>query len=161
MSDELTPSARAMQQSRREALLDFEEVLAQHPGAVHGDSEQFPLTHHFVPGVYGREMAIRAGSLLTGKIHREAHLVILLEGIIRVFTEAGGTKELRAPLVFTSPPGVKRAAMALTDTRWLTIHPNPEDTQDLQALEAEIIVPSFAAYEAWNALQSAPKRSLE
>ena len=161
MSDELTPSARAMQQSRREALLDFEEVLAQHPGAVFGDSEQFPLVHRFCPGIYVREIFIKAGSLLTGKIHREAHPVFLMQGAIRVFTEQGGMRELTAPLCFIAPPGAKRAALALEDTVWVTVHHNPSNTQDLAQLEAEIIAPSFEAYDTWKSLKSATIRSLE
>lgn len=162
MSLPLTPYERALQHIRRLSLLDFEAVLARHPEAVFGDNPAWPLTHHFAPGVYGRELALKAGSLVVGKIHKHAHLVVLLQGALRLFTEAGGLQEVQAPRVMLSPPGVKRAALVLEDTRWLTIHPNVGDTQDLAALEEEIIAPSFAEYDLWRArLEAAPPPQLE
>jgi quercetin dioxygenase-like cupin family protein len=143
----LVPRTDAL--ARREQILAFEATLRQHPRAVHGDSEQFPLTHYFAPGMYLRAIQIPAGSLLVGKIHKQAHLVVLLQGALRLYTEAGGLQEVRAPQVLQSPAGAKRAALALEDTVWVTCHANPSDTQDLAALEAEIIAPSFAAYAAW------------
>ena len=155
MSDELTPyDPPALLTQRREALLEFEALLKHHPQAVVGDSELFPLVHRFAPGIYLREIFLKAGSLVSGKIHREAHPVFLMQGAIQVFTEASGLTELHAPLVFIAPAGVKRAALVLEDTVWCTVHHNPSNTQDLAALEAEIIVPSFEAFDAWKALQS-------
>lgn len=152
MSDELAPyETRALAASRRTQILGFEALLAQHPGAVFGDSEQFPLTHHFAPGVYLREIFLPAGALVVGKIHQQEHLVVLLQGALRLYTEAGGLHDVHAPAVLTSPPGAKRAALILEDTRWCTVHPNATQTQDLQALEAEIIAPTFEAYDQWRA----------
>lgn len=139
------------QAQRREQILTFEAALAQHPDAVHGDSPQLPLTHHFAPGMYLREISIPAGSLIVGKIHKDAHLVVLLQGALRLYTEAGGLQEVHAPMVLVSPPGAKRAAFALEDTRWVTCHTNPTDTRDLDQLEAHIISPSFADYAAYRA----------
>lgn len=136
---------------RRGQLLAFEAALAQVPGAVFGDNELCPLTHHFAPGMYLREIWIPAGTLLVGKIHKEAHLVVLLQGALRLYTEAGGMQEVQAPLVLVSPAGAKRAALALEDTRWITCHANPEGTQDLAQLEASLIAPTFAAYDAYRA----------
>jgi hypothetical protein len=136
---------------RRAHILAFEAALAQHPEAVHGDSPQFPLTHYFAPGVYLRAIAIPAGSLVVGKIHKEEHLIVLLQGALRLYTEAGGLQEVHAPQVLRSPPGAKRAALALADTVWITCHANPTDTQDLDQLETQIIAPSFAEYEAYRA----------
>lgn len=152
MSDEPVPyETRAVAAQRRGQVLAFEAVLSQVPGAVFGDSDTFPLTHHFAPGMYLREIAIPAGSLVVGKIHKEAHLVVLLQGSLRLYTAAAGLQEVHAPLVLRSPPGVKRAALALTDTRWVTCHANPTNTQDLHDLEVEIIAPTFQDYDRWRA----------
>jgi hypothetical protein len=140
---------------RRAQLVAFEAALAQHPEAVHGDSAAFPLTHYFAPGMYLRAIAIPAGSLVVGKIHKEEHLIVLLQGALRLYTEAGGLVEVHAPQVLRSPPGAKRAALALEDTVWVTCHANPTDTQDLAALEAQIIAPSFAAYDSYRAALAA------
>lgn len=148
---------------RRDQLLAFEAALAQHPEAVHGDSPQFPLTHYFAPGMYLRMIHIPQGSLVVGKIHKEEHLVVLLQGALRLYTEAGGLEEVQAPQVLRSPAGAKRAALALADTVWITCHANPTNTQDLAQLEADIIAPSFAAYEAYRAAvgAAAPPPRLE
>lgn len=151
--------AHALEHAQRRAqILAFEALLAQHPEAVHGDSPQFPLTHHFAPGMYLREICIPAGSLVVGKIHKEEHLVVLLAGALRLYTEAGGLQEVVAPCVLRSPPGAKRAALALAETRWVTCHANPTGTQDLEQLEGAIIAPSYEAYAAWKAQREAGQR---
>ncbi len=106
--------------------------------------EDFPLKHHFAPKVYGREMLIPAGGTIVGKIHRHAHLNIVVRGRAMVATEFGD-KEVRGGDVFVSLPGTKRAVHAIEDTVWITIHPNESDTQDLKAIEDYVIAPSYDA----------------
>ena len=104
----------------------------------------FPLQHTFAPGVYVRTIFIPKGSVLVGKIHRHAHANILIVGTVRVMTEMDGEFEMTGPLPpMVSEPGTKRAVLALTDTVWTTIHPNPTNTRDLAELEAEIITPTY------------------
>lgn len=100
--------------------------------------------HHFAHGLYARELAIPAGTLLTGKIHRTEHLNIISKGRIIVWTE-DGMREVAAPCTLVSRPGTKRVGYALEDTVWTTIHATEE--RDLVKLEAELIAPSFAALE--------------
>lgn len=99
------------------------------------------VAHHFADQVYGREMRIPAGTVLTGKIHRHATLNILAQGTIRVTTADGSVRELTAPAVFVSPPGCKKVGLALTDVVWINAHPNITNTQDLDAIEAAMIEP--------------------
>lgn len=115
------------------ALEEWLKTLPQLPEDVH---------HHFAPGVYMRELRIPKGACLTGKIHRTAHLNILVKGDISVLTEHGVVR-LIAPAVISSSPGIKRAGYAHEDTIWITVHPTHET--DLQKLEAELIAPSFEA----------------
>lgn len=100
--------------------------------------------HHFASGLYAREITIRAGTLLTGKIHRTEHLNIVSQGRIIVWTE-DGMKEVSAPFTMVSRPGTKRVGYALEDTVWITIHATTET--DLAKLEAELIAPTRAALE--------------
>lgn len=111
--------------------------------------ETCPLTHHHAPQVYGREMLIPAGTTIVGKIHRHAHLNVIISGLAWVATEFG-RREVRAGDVFVSEPGTKRAVHAIEDTRWMTIHPNQTDTRDLAALEAYVIAPDYAALGSSN-----------
>jgi hypothetical protein len=106
------------------------------------------LTHRFAEGIYVREIRIPAGTVLTGKLHKHQHPNVLLHGEVLVVTEHGGREHLVAPLVMMSPPGTKRAVLALADTVWITIHANPDNTQDLAVLEDQIIAPDYAALAA-------------
>lgn len=95
-------------------------------------------THHFADGIYGRELFIPAGTVLTGKIHRHSTLNLLIQGDITVTTPEG-MKRIQAPAVFVSEPGTKKAGYAHTDTIWVNVHPTK--ITDLAAIEAKFIVP--------------------
>lgn len=97
-----------------------------------------PVEHHFAYGIYGREMFIPAGTMLTGKIHRFSTMNILLEGEITV-TTPDGMKRLSAPAIFTSPPGCKKAGYAHTDVRWVNVHPTK--LTDVASIERKFIEP--------------------
>lgn len=99
-------------------------------------------THHFAEGIYGRELFIPAGTVLTGKVHRFATLNILAQGDISVTTPEG-VKRIQAPAVFVSPPGCKKVGFAHTDSVWINVHPSR--IQDLAALESKFIVPESPA----------------
>lgn len=136
--NDLTPFGHIDAPTLRDKVLRLEEALRARtdthlPEDVH---------HHFAPGVYMRELRIPKGAVLTGKIHRTAHLNILAKGEISVLTEHG-VQRLVAPVVISSSPGIKRAGYAHEDTVWITVHPTHET--DLEKLEAELIAPSFEA----------------
>lgn len=120
------------------------EKVMQLEKAIKGLPEQLDLdaltSHHFAPGIYVRELFIPAGTVLTGKIHRHETMNILVSGTIRVTTDDGVT-ELTGMKIYNSPPGMKKAALAVTDTIWLNIHPTEET--DLVKIEEEFIAPSF------------------
>ncbi len=97
-----------------------------------------PITHHFAHGVYGREMFLPAGSIITGKMHRHSTLNVLLEGEITVTTPEG-VKRISAPAVFVSPPLCKKVGYAHTDVRWLNAHATR--MTDVDAIEQKFIVP--------------------
>ena len=126
-------------------VLKLENVLRKFP--------QLPLEveHLFAPGVYARVLHIPSGTVLTGKIHRHAHLNIVPKGLIEVHNQ-GESKQIEAPAFFVSEPGTKRAGYAIEDTIWITIHPTEET--DLERIEAEVIVESFDQLEQSNVLGS-------
>lgn len=97
--------------------------------------------HYFASGVYGREMAIPAGMVVIGKLHRTEHLSVLLTGTVRIITETG-FQEMSAPQVIVAPPGTKRVAYAVTDCRWLTFHAVGEE-RDLAVIEERFIAKGF------------------
>lgn len=99
--------------------------------------------HHFSKDVYARELHIPAGVTLIGEIHKFRNLNILSKGKMLVTTEEG-MQEVEAPFTVVSPPGTKRAAYALTDCIWTTIHGTDETDVDL--IEAKFIAHTEQEY---------------
>lgn len=95
-------------------------------------------THYFAHGIYGRDLFIPAGAVLTGKLHRHSTLNLLIQGEI-IVTTPQGMKRLSAPAVFVSPPMTKKAGFAVTDVRWVNVHATR--MTDLAAIEQKFIVP--------------------
>jgi hypothetical protein len=104
---------------------------------------EMPLIHHFSEGIYGREIFMPAGTVLTGRIHKFSALNILLSGEVSVLTDAG-TERLVGPLVWVSPPGTKRALYIHTDCRWLTVHATRKT--DIAEIEADLVAWSYDEY---------------
>lgn len=132
--------------SPREAIIGFENALAQQDGAVFGDSDLCPLQHSFSDGIYVREITIPKGVILTGKIHKHDHPNFLIKGKVKVFTEHDGFEILTAPCHMISKAGTKRAVEAMEDTVWVTVHHNPTNTTDLKKIEGNVIAPSYSHF---------------
>lgn len=132
--------------SKLSKIMALEESMRSHPERILEDGRPIELEtiHHFAPGMYARELRIPAGVLLTGKIHKHAHLNMLVKGRIEI-SNAEGSKEMIAPQIFVSPPGTKRAGYAHEDSVWVTIHATTET--DLEQLERDIVVDSFDELE--------------
>jgi len=112
----------------------FEQHLAQFP--------QIPNEpkHHFAEGMYGRELPIQADAFVVGKIHRHEHITVLLSGTATINTDKG-MERITGPHIWISPPGAKRALYTHTDCVFFTVHLNHDNTRDLEAIEADVIVP--------------------
>lgn len=103
-----------------------------------------PVTDHFAPGLYAREMFIPAGTVLTGKIHKYANLSIMSKGALRLRLEDGSTRDVRAPFTYVAPAGTRRAAFALEDTVWTVIHAT--DETDVAKIEQAVVCQSPEEY---------------
>src|SRR5258708_40125315 len=76
------------------------------------------LTEHFFsPGIYTRVLHIPKGCLLTGKIHKEPILNIMIKGEISVLL-GEEIKRIVAPFICVSPAGSKKIGYAHEDTIW-------------------------------------------
>ena len=105
-----------------------------------------PLEHTFADGVYIRQMHMSKDTAVVGKIHKREHVWFLLQGCISVATE-DKLEEYEAPCYVVSPGGSKRVILALEDTIFVNIHPNPSNTQDLIELEKYNVVKNYEEYE--------------
>jgi len=124
---------------KRKNILDLEQSMLSSDAQV-----DLPVHHHFANNVYGRELFIPAGITVMGKLHRFPCINVIAEGAVVVVTEHGKL-EYKAPDVFVSPAGTKRAIYAKKDTTWITFHPC--ETENPIELEHTLIAESYAALE--------------
>jgi hypothetical protein len=125
------------------------DILALEAAALASDPAEFPrrecpLVHRFVPGIYAREIFMPAGTFAMGKIHRKAHLSVIL-GDVSFVSTVEGLRRVTGMETFECEAGIKRAVYCHADTWWTTFHPNPSDLRDLAELERELIAPDFEA----------------
>ncbi len=118
----------------RERVLAFERVLASLP------QEHIEPNHEFIDGLYRREITFKAGTMATGRIHRDDHMDVVLSGEMVVATE-GGFEHIKGPCFRTSRAGRKKAGYALTDVVWATYHPT--DCTTVDAVEKELFTEEF------------------
>lgn len=118
----------------RADVTDLAESLKQYP------QEELPVQHDFLDGIYMRTVSMKAGLIVVGKIHKQEHVAIISKGRATVVTEHG-VVEMRAPFMFKSPPGVRRALLIHDDMVWTTVH-RSEHT-DIVSLEQQLIAEDF------------------
>lgn len=127
----------------RGRIAEFEAILAKHPDATFGDTDNLPVEHLFGGGMCIRQMFLPKGTVVVGKIHRHAHPNFLMQGEVIVVTEDGGREHIKAPHSMISSAGTKRVVYVIEDAIWAVVHKT--ETTDPKILEQEVIAPSYAA----------------
>lgn len=108
--------------------------------------DSFPLRHYFAKDVYVREFTLPKGYVVTGKVHKYSHVIILLTGEVSV-NMGDGIKRIKAPFVAVTPAGSRRVVYAHEDAVFLTAHGTPE--RDLDLIEENIIAQTWVEYVEW------------
>lgn len=147
------------------AIDDLERALLADPSS---QFEELPLNHVFTPGVYTRQIFMRAGVLCTSKIHKVRHPYVVLFGRVSVFTPGTAVtnfeptiEHITAPHFGITEPGTRRVLYMHEDTVWMTFHPNGDDTEDLTVIEDRLIErrelddDGHTTFELYNAAMSA------
>ena len=131
MSSELAPMDR----------IDAVEARMVEMGArIAGVGESpFPVTHHFTPGLYSREIFMPAGAVVVSKIHRTEHPFVVSKGRCLVYRNQNEWDRIEAPYFGVTKPGTRRVLLILEDTIWTTFHPT--ELTDVAEIEAAIIEP--------------------
>ena len=102
------------------------------------------LNHYRIPGVYARELKLKAGTILTGKIHNFESMGILSQGRMRILTSEGA-KIVEAPYVPVDKPGIKRLGVCETDCTFVSIHRT--DAETIEDIEDELVSDTFEQFE--------------
>jgi 5-deoxy-D-glucuronate isomerase len=125
------------QEQRRQDILAAEQALLTLP-----QIEMKP-NHYFAKGLYARELFMPKGAAVTGKIHTQEHLVIILYGDVTVATN-DGVERYVGPCTFVGKAGSKRALFMHEDTLWTAIHSTSETT--VEACEATLATNDYEEF---------------
>ena len=132
--------------------LEKELLLNDHPSIVKGNTESFPLKHSFSEGVYVREMLMKKGGTVIGKLHKYSHTWFLLKGELLVATDKG-TNTYIAPCYVNADAGAKRVIHAIKDSVFINVHPNPDNITNIEQLEDMLTCTSYNVYEKFKQLK--------
>ena len=92
-----------------------------------------PVSHHFGPGVYVREVTLPSGSYALGNRQKSEHLNIVIKGKVAMI-DKNGVKVVNGPLIFTGQPG-RKLGYVVDECVWWNVYPNPDECRDIEELE--------------------------
>lgn len=110
---------------RLDEIEQMEAEMLQMPQA------ECPVVHHFGPGIYMREVTLKAGTLAIGHAQKLEHLNIVLTGSVAII-DGHQVKTIKAPLIYVGKPG-RKVGYVLEDTVWLNVYSTNET--DIEKLE--------------------------
>lgn len=96
------------------------------------EQAECPVTHHFGPGIYIRELRMKAGTFAIGHRQKHQHMNVLLKGKVLMLQNDGTTTEVYAPMTFVGQPG-RKMGYVLEDVVWQNIYATK--VQDVPTLE--------------------------
>ena len=105
-----------------------------------------PLNHTFAPGLYAREISVPKDTVVVTKLHKQDHFTFVLKGECSVY-QNGEIKRIKAPCMFLTKAGTKRAVYVHEDTIWTTVHHNPNNETDLEKIEDFVIAKNYKELE--------------
>jgi len=95
-----------------------------------------PVSHHFGPNIYIREVVMPAGTVVIGKPHKTEHMCNVISGRMIVVNEDGGQMEVAAPAVFMAKKG-RKTAYIIETVRFQNIFST--DETDIEKLENMLV----------------------
>lgn len=130
------PYARAVR-----APLPSIEAIQRLQSAMVPMSTPLPEPEHiFHDGWYERRLLVPADMLIVGKIHRHPHPIGVIRGDAWIISPFGRDR-VGGGYWSVSTAGIKRVALAIEDTLFVTLHRNPKNERDLARIEADHIEP--------------------
>ncbi len=121
------------------------EMVAQYAINLAAAAEAHPLQseveNRFGEGLYIRCTSFAKGTQGLTMIHRWDHPFFILTGDVEVGSETEGFTRYTGPCMGMTKGGTQRVLRALDDTVWVTVHPNPDNCRDVEAIVARITIP--------------------
>lgn len=99
-----------------------------------------PVEHFFTDDQYIRKIFMRAGSLITSKIHLTRHPFFVLQGKCAVWDAEKGVHIVKAPYFGITEPGTRRILLIGEDCIWATVHAKLQG-ETVEDIERRIIEP--------------------
>ena len=104
---------------------------------------EIPVFHHFLPGLYIREIHVPKDALTVGKIHKYPCLNFLSKGERTTLID-GHMVRIKAPHVHWTPGGHQRFSYTHEDSVWITTHWS--DERDIDRLEHDLVANTEEEY---------------
>lgn len=140
MTDLTVPEIIEGTPATRERIMELQDHLAAMPQI------DLPLRHFFANGLYMRELYVPAGVCAVGRVHKHDQITTIM-GDCTIVTPGEAPVRVTGYEVSETPAGVKRAVYAHKDT-WITsVHQNPDNLRDPDALVAQLTVPNYDQLE--------------
>lgn len=134
----------------RKSIEDLQTAAAKLP-----QSTELKTEHYFADGMYCRALFRPRDTLIIGKCHKREHLYLVVQGEVTIVGD-GFKERVKAPRIFVSKPGTKRAVYAHEDSLCITVHRT--DNTDLDKIEAELIEDDpEAMYDSYNQIKQTIK----
>ena len=121
------------------AIVEMERQMMDMPQV------EMPIEDLYFNGMYARKILIPEGTILTGRVHKNDYINVMVSGDIAV-TTGEDVKRFDAFELIPGKAGQKRAGYAFTDTVWLTIDPADHEEDDMVDL---ISCTNVAQFKKW------------
>ena len=130
----------------RRVITELAQAMLTAPRSMHLEDAEAGAwnTHEFYPGLYVRSIYMKAGSRIMSHTHLTKHPFIILKGRCRVADTQGNAEVLEAPFMGVTLPDTQRVLFIEDDTWWITVHPNPDNLDDPDAIMARITSMDYA-----------------
>jgi hypothetical protein len=117
----------------KDKIIELQSRLAHVPGRLIGGSPEYlavnPLAHTFLPGIYIRDIILAKDYYFITAEHLVEHPYFIMYGDVSILTDEG-FKRVKGPYHGITSPGTKRLIRTHEETRWITVHPNPDNCTD-------------------------------
>lgn len=136
--------------TRKELLDRLEDNLRAQPPELRAHFAP-EIIEHWAPGLYAREMRLKAGATVTSLVHRYEGLAVLSRGVLDLFMHDGTVKRVSAGFHIVAPAGTRRAAICIEDATWTSFHPT--ELTDTDAIRAHFTCATEDEFLEWAADQ--------